>query len=119
MTVEWGQISAVVGILSLLGVKEWRDSAKRNRVFDRLDAVKKDLNMKLEICVDKMEQRLREDYMHKDVLEVHHKHMTDTVSNLKDDLEEVKAETKLIPAIKASVEAITKTLEILSGRQSQ
>lgn len=96
--------SAFIALLGLLGAKQWRDGLKHNRIYERLDAVKDYQEKKISNIKKEFEQI----YVHRDIIDLKHDHLKDDIILLKNDISEIKAETKMIPQILAKVNDLQK-----------
>lgn len=91
-------VGAIVGILSLIGVVQWRNEHTRGRLYERLDQHK-----------DKIERKLREEYVQKNVHDLINNQHENEIYQLKKDIHEIKV----------SLEAIGKNVSILVSKSNK
>ena len=96
----WHLIMMILAIITLLGTIEWRGSSKRAQIYIRLDATKK---------------LLREELVRKDVNQANMENQDTRIADLKKELDVIKTQTALLPALQQHIQMIMAKLNVNVG----
>lgn len=102
-------LGVLVGLFSLYGIIEWRNSLRRDAIYKKLDALRDDTNEKIKSLEYDIERRFVLKDVHAVTVNQHEAQITD----LKKEIDQIKVKTEMIPQIQSEVKSIHSDLKVV------